>query len=317
MTNIYYPHSQTVCHHTYNRGGCYFCGFRLQKRSLSKEPVTDKEQIKHFNRFVTDKKNREDIEKKGRLVIAPNGSWFVQVPFKLREQVYEFIEKKGVPLLQYETRATLFNDVKAAKEFEIMYSGLIRTEAVPEMANKSLMYLVESRQEIDKNHVVAFGLEVANNRDLRKLNKGCELDDYIHAANHIHGRGARACANILLKPPRILRAERKALQTAKYAAEVLKVEEILIQPCIPMLGTPAIEDWREGKWNPISPSAASQIYREIKEKYPNIIYQYIDLGTRNFSGRKGKFKRDHLWTDEEKNKERERVKRIARRVFKK
>lgn len=297
MSSEYYPFSHETCHHFYDNGGCIFCGYHKQKRSASEKPVSIGEQIKHFNFFA--KENFQHIKKSGRLIIAPNGSWFVQVPKELRENIYDFANKNELEL-KYETRASLFNPEKAGKELE---------------AGK-LEQLTQSLTEIKKNHTVSFGLEVADDSDLITLNKSCCLDDYILASGYVHDKKAKVCANILLQPPRISEPIKKAFQTAEFAAEEMQAQEFLIMPCIPMKDTLAYQDWIQGKWNPISATAASEIFRLIKTEYPEIKTRYLDLRVYRFHGRHGRFKRKPgKWSEEEKSKEREKVRKIAKRVF--
>ena len=85
MKNEYYPRSSEICHHFYDNGGCSFCGYHSQKRSVSKIPITVKEQLRHFDNFAAT--YFEDIKKSGRLIIAPNGSWFSEVPRRLRQHI--------------------------------------------------------------------------------------------------------------------------------------------------------------------------------------------------------------------------------------
>ena len=131
--------------------------------------------INHFDAFA--KENLNDIKKAERLIIAPNGSWFPQVPKELREHIYDFIETNNIPVLKYECRSTLFKPEKARKELEIMYKAK-HEDKFEALTDKALEDIVEGLKEIKPNHIVSFGLEVADDNDLEILNKGCCLEDY-------------------------------------------------------------------------------------------------------------------------------------------
>lgn len=298
MTTKYFPLSETICHHFSNEGGCKFCGYNLQEKTRSKQPISLEGMIDHFDEYVG--RNAEKIEKQGRLIVVPNGSWFTEVPKQLRDHIYRYVDLNLIPYLKYETRASLFNPEKAIAEV-----GLAAYPA-----------LKIALREIRPHHIVSLGLEVADDRDLEALNKGCSLEDYVLASSFIHNHGAKLCCNILIAPPYIDEPVRKAFETAKYAADVLKAEEFLIMPCIPMKGASSYQDWLDGEWNPVSATAASEIYRRISQEYPQIRIKYNSMRVFNFHGRHGAFKRKSgKWSEEEKFSEREKVKKIADEIF--
>lgn len=236
-------------------------------------------------------------------MVAPNGSWFTEVPRELRKHIYEFVWKNKVPVLKYESRASLFVPEKARIEMSFLHK------------KDSLGNLSEAIYEIQPNHIVSFGLEVADDEDLKILNKGCCLEDYVKASKYVHNTGAKVCANILLSPPGIEDPTYKAFITAGFGAEKMGAEEFLVMPCSPMKGTPAYDSWISGKWNPISATAASEIFRIIRDKYPQIKVRYLDLRIFTKHGRHGEFKRKPgKWSEAEKEKVREEVRMISNRV---
>ena len=87
--------------------------------------MSDDDMIAHFDSFA--KEHIVDIKNKGKLIIAPNGSWFTQVPEKLRHHIYNFLEHNNISTLKYESRATLFNSEKAKEEFRIQYTRFYST----------------------------------------------------------------------------------------------------------------------------------------------------------------------------------------------
>jgi uncharacterized Fe-S cluster-containing MiaB family protein len=298
MTHKYFPLTNDICHHFYDAGGCLFCGYNLQKKTVSQEPISLEGMIAHFDNYAAE--NSKDIEKQGRLVVVPNGSWFTEVPKELRKHIYDYVDANMIPVLKYECRASLFNPEKAKQE----------------LGEEAYSELRAALSEIKPNHVVSLGLEVADDADLDVLNKGCTLEDYLKASKKIHRMGAKLCCNILISPPYIEEPVRKAFETAKYAAETLNAEEFLIMPCIPMKGAYSYQDWLDGKWDPISATAASEIYKIISHQYPNVRMKYNSMRVFNFHGRYGEFKRENRkWTDDEKAAERKKVRKAAEIVF--
>ena len=316
MRNEYYPLSQEICHHTYNEGGCTFCGYKTQKRTVSSVPVSIKQMKEHFDSFA--EANLDEIKLAGRLIIAPNGSWFTQVPLELREHIYGFMKRENIPLLKYESRATLFNSEVDEQEFYVAYKHLFASqpEIVNDKVKNSLDALAQALGEITPNHIVSFGLEVANDADLKTINKGCCLEDYVIAAKIVNKKNASVGCNILIAPPGVKNPVKKAFETARFGAEVLGVSEFNIMPCTPMIGTPGYDAWVNAKWNPVSATAASEVFRTIKSAYPDINVRYLDLRVFSKHGRFGKFKRKPgKWSEEEKERERTKVQRVAEKFF--
>lgn len=316
MKNEYYPWSHEICHHAYNNGGCSFCGYKTQERSVSPVKVSSEDMIKHFDAFA--KASLDSIKQAGRLIIAPNGSWFTQVPLGLREHIYQFLKRENIPVLKYECRASLFNPGLAENEFYVAYKHLFASqpEIINDKVKNSLDALALALAEIKPNHIVSLGLEVANDADLKTINKGCCLEDYVIAAKIIHNKNASVGCNILIAPPGVKEPVRKAFETARFGAEVLGAVEFNIMPCTPMKGTPGYDAWVSAKWNPVSATAASEVYQIIKSEFPDIKTRYLDLRVFSKHGRFGRFKREPgKWSEEEKQKERAKVQRVAEKFF--
>lgn len=304
----YFPYSSTICHHV-DAGGCTFCGFHVNNKGLAKSYQSPAAQIEHFKEYL--RENENEILKKKVLAVAPNGSWFTEVIPELRAHIDEYTTKNEVQLF-YESRASLFNPEKAHKGFAITE----RFRKLPKgTADKMLEDLLTSFKEIRPGHVIMFGLEVANDEDLKRLNKGCRLTDYRTATDYLHNKGAEVGTNILLGAPRVENHERKAFETAKFTVEELNGVSMLVSPCGPASGTPAHKWYREARWNPINATAASEIHRQIRAEYPEAIVPYNDfhrICTK--TNEIGKFKRGR-YSEEEKLAERARVRSIADEVF--
>jgi len=314
MKTEYVPLSHEICHHYFNNGGCTFCFFKNCK-FVSKDKIGLDAMFEDFDSFAD--KNLDAILKHDRIDMAPNGSWFPQIPVELRYHIYDFVEKKKIGILSYELRATMFNLDKAYKELEIMCSKRYSDKGTAQKKlEKNLEDIKRGMNEVKEGHVVYFGLEVANNEDLNTLNKGCSLEDYESASEEVINKGGKVGVNILIAPPCIENPVKKVFESVKYAANVLNVEEIYLFACIPGKGTKAYNEWKKGSWNPVSATAASEVYRITKEKYPDIRVKYNSMRVFNFHGRYGKFKRKvRPWSDEEKTRERKKVRNVAEHIF--
>lgn len=284
MSYRYYPYSEHICYHKVRNGGCIFCGFHMMKDCVSPTPVPIKQQIKHFDDFTNNKKNYQDILKKGRLVVAPEGSWFIEVPEALRQHIYHFVESHNLEFLS-ECRADVINKKEARNTLDV---------------------------ELKPYMFICTGLEVANNSDLKLINKGCQLDDYISFSQFIRSRGAKLGTNILIAPPLVQNPIRKALYTARFAFENLQASEIIFFSCIPRLGSFGHSLWRQGKWNPISASESSEIFQIIKARYPE---KKVRLDTMRVHWFHGKYSGPKIKTNAQKIAAQKKVRKIAQEVF--
>lgn len=297
MSSKYFPYSERICYHRLLHGGCTFCGFHMMKNCVSPTPVPVGEMLQHFDEFIKDEKNYQEILRGGRLSVETQGSWFLEVPKGLREHIYRFVESHGLEL-HSQCRATFYSQKRMCAE------GL--SEKIAQKAFEA------TNIELKPYMLISTGLEVADNSDLKLINKGCQLDDYVAFSQFIRSHGAKFAANVLIAPPLVQDPIMKALKTVRYAFEVLGAQEIVIISCIPRLGTPGHILWRQGKWNPISATESSEIFRIAKEKYPK---KRIRFDTMRVHGLHGRYTGPQIRTEEQKAAARKNVREIAKKVF--
>jgi len=253
QTNYFYPKNNASCYWKQKSGGCTFCGFTaLGGKYAPSKSTPPSRLIRNFRKFTL--KNHDFIMKKGYLSICPNGGMFTEVPPELRQEIYSYAGKYGIKLT-YDSRAQV---VLGGEEW---------------LSHELKQACKDAISEVKVNHIVVFGLEVANDADLVKINKGTALSDFEQAANAVLSKGAGVGVNILIGPPMVEDPIRKAFETVKYAVEVLKATYVYIGACVPM-GAKSKEAYNSGAWNPVSPSEASEIFRQIKLLYPDIIVDY-------------------------------------------
>lgn len=312
MSHKYYPYSEHICHHVYNKGGCTFCGFHLMKNCVSPVPVPIKQQIQHFDEFVNNKKNHQDILKQGNILVESNGSWFVEVPKPVRQHIHSFVESHNLEL-HTQCRATLINEEKTRAALGIMMKAKYGPDFDRDLLEKSVQETLEAINTELKPYMLIFtGLEVADNSDLKLTNKACQLDDYILFSEFVRLRGAKVGANVLIAPPLVKDPIRKALKTVQFAFEVLRVSEVALCSCIPRLGSRGHGLWRQGKWNPISVTESSEILRVTRAKYPEKRTSFWPERVHFYHG---KYSGPKIETDAQKAAARKRVREIAQEVF--
>ncbi|MEW6616949.1 MAG: hypothetical protein AB1333_00835 [Patescibacteria group bacterium] len=311
MSFKYYPYSEHICHHVYNKGGCTFCAFHTMKNCVSPIPVSISEQISHFDEFVNKKENREDIFKKKKILVETNGSWFVEVPKEVRDHIYRFVELHNLEL-HTQCRATLMNKTKTQKALEIMFRAQHKSDykELAKMRAEEIFFAMDTEF---KPYIVMFtGLEVANNDDLKIIHKECTLNDFIRFSKFVRSHGARVGANVLIGPPLVEDPVRKALETAQFALDTLEVYEVAFCACIPRLGAKSHNLWLKGIWNPVSPTECSEILRTTRKKYPERVVSLYSPRIHFFHG---KYAKPNIKTEGQKIRARRAVRKIAREVF--
>lgn len=189
-------------------GGCVFCGYgRIRGYSPTKENLT-----REFDRFF---KTPADAVK-----VFGSGSFFdeKQVPAEMREH---FIRK------------CVENRVKC-----------VTVESRPEYVNG------EKIQEFRKKSIkltVAIGLEAADDRILKKMNKGFTLRDYERACRMIRANKASVRTYLLANLPYVRDVRKKLNESVKY---VLKhSDSVVVINLLPHGDTPLFRLWVDGEWN--------------------------------------------------------------------
>jgi len=314
----YFPYQHRICHHVYNNGGCTFCGFHTLKRCVSPTPVSDQEMIHHFNVFVNDKKHMDSLLKYGKILVETNGSWFTEMPRAVREHIYKFVENNKIEL-HTQCRATVINLQKTQEAMGIMLwrRGMHNSLSEPVAKEMAQMAYEAIDTELKTYMLIFTGLEVADDNDLKLLNKGCTLEDFVLFSEFVRKRGAMVGANVLIKPPLIENHIHKALMSAKYGFEVLRSTEVSFCCCIPFKGTVGHRLWREAKWDPPSLAECSEILKQTRDKYlSENPRRDVSFYNPRVQCHHGKYTGRKVKTERQKALVRANVRRIAAEVFK-
>lgn len=312
----YFPYQHRICHHVYNNSGCTFCGFHTLKRCVSPTPVSDQKMIQHFNAFVNDKKHMDSLLRYGKILVETNGSWFIEIPKVVREHIYKFVEVNKIEL-HTQCRATVINQEKIQRAFEIMtWTKGDRTSSESVEKEMAQMAYQAIDTELRPYMLIFTGLEVADDNDLKLLNKGCTLEDFVSFSEFVRKHKAMVGANVLIKPPLIQNPIHKALMTARYGFEVLRATEVSFCCCIPFRGTLAHRLWREAKWNPPSLAECSEILKQTRDKYfSENLRRDVSFYNPRVQCHHGKYTGRKVTTERQKVLVRANVKRIAEEVF--
>ncbi|MEM2917882.1 MAG: DUF5591 domain-containing protein [Candidatus Altiarchaeota archaeon] len=173
-----------------------------------------------------------------------------------------------------------------ADEIKIFGSGSFLDERqIPKKARKYFIdkckkrnierITIESRPEfITKENLsdfcglsltVAIGLEIADDKILRKLKKGFSLKDFENAEKIIHSSGAKLRTYLLVNLPFVKNVEKSLRTSVEYAKKFS--DSIVLINLLPHKNSELIEMWLKGEWNFLSKEEFYKITQEYtKEK---------------------------------------------------
>ncbi|MDD5416688.1 MAG: DUF5591 domain-containing protein [Candidatus Aenigmarchaeota archaeon] len=213
-------------------GKCIFCGWGCQD-----EPVQTLEELKTW----LDQK----LEPVDLLKIFNSGSFLddKQVDPKFREYVIKKCEEFGIPKLTVESRPEFIT----AKSLKGMKS--------------------------DKVHVtIAIGLECADDKILKKLNKGFTVDDYLKAAKLLKKNGFGLRSYVLVNAPFTNQDTlRKSVELAREHSE-----SVILLNWFPHGYSAAFNMWIEGKWKPFDKEQfeeATKEFGDIEKDFDNFVFR--------------------------------------------
>lgn len=157
---------------TLGRGGCIYCGVKGGGNETLEESVPVKDQIQ---------RNRDYIAKRYKAeFFIPYFQSFTNTylePERFKQSVYEALESiTGIVGLSVSTRPDC-------------------------LAPIYLDILEEASQKYGIDMTIELGLQTANAKTLKKLNRGHSLSDYVDAARRIKNRGFELCTHVILDLP--------------------------------------------------------------------------------------------------------------------
>ena len=322
-----------------------FCGIPERLRTLS--PIDSKTGLRkkpqeeelrtQFNTFLNEqssksgkKENLEAIQKQRRIVLAPNGSVVPEVPKVGREIVhgycmthgYRFESPFAAPLVDLEYAEQLYEAEYGRKGRYGSLSDIERKRIAREVVDEIETALNDEFP--NKNVLLNLGLENSNEDDLKILgkyhaispvNRPVEIEIFVRAAHELKNKGISVGANILLGGPGIGDPIHKALETAKFAFEIMKVDKVYLSVWIPHSKTSGIKEYKDGVVDVMSATEAFEIKRIIAERYPD---KEVELSTNRaqfWHGMHNNFKGLKIKGDGKKEIARANVRKIAETVF--
>lgn len=123
---------------------------------------------------------------------------------------------------------------------------------------------------------VAIGLEIADDKILKKLKKGFSLKDFENAEKIIHNSGVKLRTYLLVNLPFVKNIEKSLRTSIEYAKKFS--DSIVLINLLPHKNSELIEMWLRGEWNFLS---KEEFYR-ITEKYVKEKNIEIDIETFHF-----------------------------------
>jgi len=96
-------------------------------------------------------------------------------------------------------------------------------------------------------YTIAIGLEVGDDRILRKLNKGFSLREFEEAAETVRAMGGRVRAYLLVNPPYVKNAKRSLTDSVAYALK--HADSVVLINTLPHTNSPLFDLWISGEWN--------------------------------------------------------------------
>lgn len=214
-------------------GKCYFCGWG---KKIADRTIDEVKQ--NFDKIL---KKRTDVQ---RLKIFSSGSFLDpnQFPVDLQNYIFKHCEELRIVELIIESR--------------------------PEFITEEV---VQRLKQYKLKIVVAMGLEVADDKALKILNKGMTVKKYIAAAELLKKYGLGVRTYILVNPhPQISSPEyvHKSINLAlKYS------DSIVVINTYPHKGSDLWEDWIAGKWRPLDQNEFENIIKPWKDN-PKIEFDF-------------------------------------------
>jgi hypothetical protein len=193
-----------------SHGRCYFCGYGR----LRGAPPTAENVIECFKRFF-DQLSDDEVK------VFGSGSFLdeKQVPAEARAYFMRECAKKGVKRITVESRP----------EF-------VTPQVLAEFGGFDL--------------TVAMGLESADDRLLKKLNKGYGTLEYSQAAKTIHAAGFKVRTYLLVNPPFVEDAKASVDESVEYALK--HSDSVVLINMLPHANAPLARMWVDGEWSFLS-----------------------------------------------------------------
>lgn len=271
---------------------CVFCPYENDNDHIVSRVPTTESMIAQTEEFLA---TNEAVEKNGELYIVNSGSFFSgQTRKGYMRWLANRIESSGLGLV-VDARAD-----NKLKNYEQEIIALAKASPL----------------------TIAVGLEIADDEHLTKLNKGCNLQQYVSIAEQIQSLGADVKAYILVDPPSITgetyresidMALKKGFETAHFAIEEMQATRLGISPFFPYKGLSIPESWF-----PISTTEVAEVANQLTQ-VTNCLVDYtsrqIHLAHGNFFRNKGLNKPFDVKDKDERLAVRQNVADICEQVF--
>jgi len=118
---------------------------------------------------------------------------------------------------------------------------------------------------------VEIGVQSIRNKVLEYIERGHTVEDSIEATRLAKQKGFKVCYHIMPGLPKMNKEKDlddfiKLFEDQKFRPDMLK-----IYPALVVKGTEIYEEWREGKYEPLTTEEASELVAEMKSKVPKYV----------------------------------------------
>ena len=200
-------------------------------------------------------------------------------PVQTFEELKTFLDSKLEPVdsLKIFNSGSFLDDKQVVPEFrkyviqrcEELKIARLTVESRPEFVTKKNLDSLKS----DKVHVtIAIGLECADDKILKKINKGFTVDDYLKASKLLKKNNFGMRSYILVNVPF------SNATTLKKSVKVAKEnsESIVMINWFPHGYSPAFNLWLDGKWKPFDKEEfdeATKEFDEVEKDFDNFVFK--------------------------------------------
>ncbi|MAG48015.1 tRNA uridine(34) 5-carboxymethylaminomethyl modification radical SAM/GNAT enzyme Elp3 [archaeon] len=115
---------------------------------------------------------------------------------------------------------------------------------------------------------VELGIQTLNDETLKKVNRGHSLKDSIEATQLLKDSFLKVTYHMMPGLPNSNKQKDVKMFKDLFSNENYKPDSLKIYPCLVMPGTPLYQQWKQGKFKPITTADASERISEAKKYIP-------------------------------------------------
>src|SRR3989338_6305760 len=115
---------------------------------------------------------------------------------------------------------------------------------------------------------VELGVQTVYDKVLEKIERGHSVRDSIDSTRILKDLGFKINYHIMPGLPTVTKKQDLDALKTLFKSENFKPDMLKIYPCMVMKGTKLFEDWKKGKFRPITTEEAAELIAEMKKFVP-------------------------------------------------